>query len=244
MILGFLIVLAAAAGRSSAQGPAVVLYDPLSKVAEYQPAAADEKLVNKNLVPKSRTRWAELDSCDGSNANIIGAVDGSFTRPGARQRAIVYELCQTGNGLANNGVAVVENGRVVAHFAEEGGWDLEVSRVPDVNRNGRDELAIETGGGMHQGYTGSSVTVLEISETTVTELGIFLAFSNSCENYAPDKYCDRSYKLTVKPGAKPVFYAQKFTNRGTDERPRWVAAGKALPAKRLGDAKTKFEAVK
>lgn len=243
MILGFLIVLVISVCPASAQGP-VVLYDPLSKISEYQPVTADEKIVQEKLVAKARTRWAELDSCDGSNANIIGAVDGSFTRPGAKQRAIVYELCQIGNGFANNGLAIIENGRVIAHFTEAGGWNLEVSRVPDVNRNGRDELAIETGGGMHQGYTGSSVTVLEISETTVTELGIFLAYSNSCENYAPDKYCDRSYKLTVKPGAKPVFYAQKFTNRGTDEKPRWTAAGRPLPAKRLGDTKTEFEAVK
>jgi hypothetical protein len=226
-----------------AQGP-IVLYDPMAKLADANPSPAEEALVKERLVPKTRAFWKEDESCDGSNLNIVGAVEGSFTKAGAKQRAIVYELCQTGNGFANNGLAVIENGGVVAHFAEEGGWDLEVSKSPDLNKNGRDEIVIETGGGMHQGYTGTSITVLEISPSAITVFGTFLAYTNECENHAPDKYCDRSYKLTVTAGAKPAFLSQKFTNRGTDEKPRWVAAGKPLPAKTIGDLTRKFEPVK
>ena len=222
----------------------VVLYSPLNKPPRTKHLGADEQFVKEELVPAVRSRWGDDNACDGSELNIVGAIDGSFTRAGATQRVIVYELCQTGNGFANNGLAVIENGRVIAHFAEEGGWNIQVSRVPDLNKNGRDEIAVETGGGMHQGYTGSSVTVLELTPPRVNKLGTFLAYTNECEDHASNKYCDRSYKLTATPGSKPAFAAQKYVNRGTDEKPRWVVSGKPLRAKPLGDINTKFEAVK
>ena len=240
---GLVLMLVLSALTAAAQGP-VVLYDPLVKLPDANHTAADERLVKEKLVPAVRGRWSDDDACGGANLSIIGAADGAFTRAGAKQRAIVYELCQTGNGFANNGVAVIENGKVVAHFATEGGWNLEVSRVPDINRNGRDELAIETGGGMHQGYTGSSVTVLEMSETAATELGVFLAYTNECEDHAPEKYCDRSYKLMANPGTKPSYVSQKFLNRGTDEKPRWVASGRPAAARSIGDLNRKYELVK
>ena len=238
-----LAVIVLSASSVFAQAP-VVLYDPLVKPPDVTFSPADEALVKEKLVPAVRSRWSEFDGCDGSNLNVVGAIDGSFTKTGTKQRAIVYELCQTGNGFANNGLAVIENGAVVAHFAEEGGWDLEVSRSPDLNKNGLDEIVIETGGGMHQGYTGTSVTVLEVTPSAITVFGTFLAYTNECENHASNKYCDRTYKLTATAGAKPTFLSQKFTNRGTDEKPRWIAAGKPLPAKTIGDLTRKFEPVK
>jgi hypothetical protein len=243
LVFGFVITLAALLSDARGQGP-VVLYDPLSKVAEDNFTDADEALAKEKLVPRARARWAENEACGGGNLTVIGAVDGAFTRAGAKQRAILYELCQTGNGFANNGLAVLENGRVVAHFTEEGGWNLEVSRVSDLNGNGRDELVIETGGGMHQGYMGSSVAILEVSDLSVISLGRYLVYTNVCENEAAGKYCDRSYKLTATSGVRPRFFTQKYTNRGTDEKPRWIAAGKALAAKQLDNAEVSYEAVK
>ncbi|WP_323087492.1 hypothetical protein, partial [Limosilactobacillus reuteri] len=96
----------------------------------------------------------------------------------------------------------------------------------------------------HQGYTGSSISVLEFSTDSVAEIGVFLAYSNECETHVNNKFCDRGYKLTVKPGPKPLFFAQKFTNRGDEEYPRWVVSGKPAAAKRIGDATTKYELVK
>lgn len=241
IFLGMIIAMTAA--RVSAQGP-VVLYDPVSKLPERGHTDAEEKIVRDKLVPKAAARWSEIEACDGGSLNIIGAVDGSFTKAGAKQRVLLYELCQTGNGLANNGLAVIENGRVVAHFAEEGGWNLEIARVPDLNRNGRDELAVETGGGMHQGYMGASLTVMELTESAAADIGVFLVYTNECEVPVADKYCERSYKLTAAAGAKPSFMVQKFTNRGDDQKPRWVAAGKPLRAKRLAGVTSKYEVLK
>ncbi len=243
VLIGLLTALLSMSAAAMAQAP-IVLYDPLAKLPETTHSEADEQLLKDHVVPKAAAHWKESQSCGGGNLNIIGAIDGAFTRAGARQRAIVYELCQTGNGFANNGISVVENGVAVFNFIEEGGWNLEVSKSPDLNKNGRDELIIETGGGMHQGYTGSSVTLVELSETSATELGVYLAYTNECERLAPNKYCDRSYKITATAGTSPTFFAQKFLNRGTDEKPRWVASGKAVAAKPIPDTESKYTLIK
>ncbi|HMQ04455.1 MAG TPA: hypothetical protein PKD26_11110 [Pyrinomonadaceae bacterium] len=242
-VITIAIALLSAAGSVLGQG-AFVIYDPAAKAAEIDPVSADERLVREKLVPKAVAHWEASESCNGGELNIIGALDGSFTRPGSLQRVIVYELCQTGNGFANNGIGVFESGRVVAHFVEEGGWNLEISKAPDLNRNGRAELIIETGGGMHQGYTGSSVTIIEIGDSEIVSLGTYLAYTNECENLAPGKYCDRSYKLTASPGPVPAISAQKFLNRGTESRPKWVASGKAFAAKPIPDTAVKFTLLK
>ena len=226
-----------------AQGQ-VVLYDPASRESGPVRSESDERFVKDRLAPKAREIWSGDKHCDSSNLNVIGSADGSFTRAGASQQAVVYEYCQTGNGFAYNGIAVVERGRVVTHFAVEGGWNFGVSRVPDLNQNGRDEIAIETGGGMHQGYTGSSVTVLELTDATAKELGVFLVYTNECENPVADKFCDRNYRLTATPATKPAFFRQKYVNRGTEEKPRWAASGKPAAAKRIGDLSTKYELIK
>ena len=241
--LGPLFALIVVSSSVSAQGP-VVIYDPLINAPEKNFTDADEQLVKTKILPKVRDRWSDDSSCDGSNLTVIGAVDGSFTSKAAAQRAIVYEMCQTGNGFANNGIAVVENGNVVAHFVADGGWNLDVVRIADINKNGFDELAIETGGGMHQGYTGSSSNVIEVSPTSVKSFGTFLVYSNECESLRAVEYCDRSYKITVKPGPKPVFSRQKYINKGDDEKPKWVASGKPQIAKTIAGADTKYTLVK
>ncbi|MEJ7848748.1 MAG: hypothetical protein WKF92_11740 [Pyrinomonadaceae bacterium] len=208
------------------------IYDPLRKDLPKVFTDAEEKLVMAKVVPMARIRWKDTGGCDeAENFNITGAASGAFTRKAARQRAILYELCQTGNGFANNGLVIIEAGKIVAHFVSEGGWNLNVISLPDIIKNGFDELAIETSGGMHQGYSGTSVTMLEVSASAGKELGWFLAYTNECENSEPGEYCDRSYKITAQPAAAPVFYQQKYDNAGTDEITKWVVSGKRTAIK-------------
>ena len=210
----------------------VTIYDPLIKDSPKDFTAAEEKLVTAKAVPKARTHWKDTGGCDDAeNFNIIGAASGAFTRKAASQSAILYELCQTGNGFANNGLANIEAGKIVAHFVSEGGWNQSLVRLPDINKNGYDELAIETSGGMHQGYSGTSVTMVEVSAAAAKELGWFLTYTNECENGGPEEYCDRSYKITVKPATAPVFYVQKYDNKGSDEITKWVVSGKRTTVK-------------
>lgn len=226
-----------------AQAP-VVIYDPLRAAPEKNFTDADEQLVKTKVLPKISTKWNDDSSCEGSNLSVIGAVDGSFTKKAASQRAVLYEMCQTGNGFANNGIVIVENGNAVANFVAEGGWNLDIVRIADINKNGFDELAVETGGGMHQGYTGSSSNVIEISSTSVKSFGTFLVYSNECESLKAGKYCDRSYKITARPGTKTTFSSQKYINKGSDEKTIWVVSGKPQIAKTIAGIDTKYTLVK
>lgn len=205
----------------------VTIYDPVKCETEKNFTAAEEKLITTIAVPKARRRWKDVGGCDEpGNFNIAGAASGAFTRKAASQRALLYELCQTGNGFANNGLAIIESGKIVAHFVTEGGWNLSMVSLPDINRNGFDELLIETSGGMHQGYSGMGVTMLEVSTSAGKELGWFLAYTNECEKCSPGEYCDRSYKITAKPAVLPVYYQQKYDNKGDDENTKWAVSGK------------------
>lgn len=209
----------------------VTIYDPVRTAPEKNFSAAEEKLIKVKAIPKARARWKEVSGCDGGNLNIIATASGAFTRKNSRQQALLYELCQTGNGFANNGLVIFEAGKIIAHFVTEGGWNLGIANLPDVNRNGFDELAIETSGGMHQGYYGGSVAMLEVSATAIKSLGWFLVYTNECESGGPDEFCDRSYKITAKPATVPVFYRQKYDDKGNDEKAKWVASGKRVVAK-------------
>lgn len=210
----------------------VTVYDPLKKEAEKSFTAVEEKLVTAKAVPKALTYWKDTAGCDAAgNFNITGAASGAFTRKAASQRAVLYELCQTGNGFANSGLVIIEAGKIIAHFVSAGGWNLNVISLPDINKNGFDELAVETSGGMHQGYSGTSVTMLEVSLAAAKELGWFLAYTNECENGGPEEYCDRSYKITAKPAVATVFYQQRYDNKGSDETTKWVASGKRTVVK-------------
>ncbi len=226
-----------------AEGP-VVIFDPLRKASETRSTDADEQILETLILPKIKNKWSGDTSCDGSNLTITGTADGSFTKKAAAQRAILYEMCQTGNGFANNGIAIIENGKVIANFTAEGGWNVDIVRIADIDKNGYDEIAIETGGGMHQGYTGSSTTVVEVSDTMVKSFGTFLTYTNECESLKPDEYCDRSYKITVTPGKKLSFFSQKYINNGNDEEPKWAASGKAKAAKAIAGTETKYVPVK
>ena len=202
-----------------------VIYDPVKTPSQMKVSRTEESLIKRSALPKARQEWKNNENC-GEDFRIVDAVTGSFTRKRAAQKAFVYEFCQTGNGWANNGLVIVESGKVIAHFVEEGGWNMGLQALPDINKNGLDELVVETSGGMHQGKIGGSITILEISTAAVREFGSTLAFSNECDAEESTEDCDRSYKITVKPALKPIFYREKFVNRGDDMKTRWKKSGR------------------
>jgi hypothetical protein len=208
-----------------AQG-AQLVYDPAAIERPVRSSAAEEAVIKKNALPKARRLWKDTEGCS-EDFQITGAAQGSFTSKKAAQKAFLYEFCQTGNGWANNGLVIMENGRIVAHFTEGGGWNMGLRSLPDINKNGFDELVVETSGGMHQGAIGGSVTLLEVAPTAVRDFGYTLAFSSECEGDDAAVDCYRGYKITAAPGVRPVYFKEKFINIGDDEKPRWKRSGKA-----------------
>lgn len=70
---------------------------------------------------------------------LIGTAEGSFSRDKAEQKAILYRYSYT------NGVVVLEDDKVVAHYSgDPGDYALyqAIGSVPDLNGNGRSELVL------------------------------------------------------------------------------------------------------
>lgn len=190
-----------------------VLNDPNAKPKPAVNMGPTEKLLQETVLPKIRKVWSEESCTDGFN--ITGHTNGAFTKAGAKQTLVFFEYCQTGNGFGNNGLALIENDKVIQGWSSEGGWPLDVVATPDINKNGRDEFMFYYSGGMHQGEGGVGVDLMELDGSKVGCIGWFLS-ERFTEN---DEFV---WKVTVKPGSVPVFYQQKHVER----KKKWVPSGK------------------
>jgi hypothetical protein len=210
----------------------VVINSPGSDIAQSKLSAADENLIKAEVLPKARKKWIAEDSPCEEAFEAAGVVKGSFSQPGADQTLVFYAFCQTGNGLGNNGLVLIENGKVLRSFVSEGGWPVDLRVLPDINQNGLNEFALYYSGGMHQGQGGTGVDVMEFSAGGLKGIGWFNA-----ETFTETIYF--GYKVSVKPGKTPIFYREKYNNRND----KWRKSGK-LAAFKLGKAYSNFEVLR
>jgi len=213
----FLIILSAAA--SFAQ-QTIVINDPGADPKPANVSSAEEALIKNNILPKVREYWAKSEGCE-EEYRVTGEATGSFSKPKSNQKLIFYEFCQTGNGLGNNGLILIENGKVIGSYISESGWAMDLKALPDINQNGLDEFLVYYSGGMHQGQGGIGVDVMEFSLANIKGLGWFQA-----ENF-DEEAGDWSYKVSVKPGRIPIFYHEKYVSKNN----KLQSAGKVTPFK-------------
>jgi hypothetical protein len=211
----------------------IVINDPTIEAPKIQLSDREQAIFEKSIVPEGK---AKLDDgvCDEPAPLVTGRAEGSFTRAGSRQTLFFYQYCQTGNGLGSVGVAIVDNEKVVAHFAAaEGGWSDRAVAIADYNQNGLDEIALYYNGGMHQGAGGTGVDVMEVSNGALKGLGWFQA----------EEYTETSpvmgYKFVVKVAKPPAFTREKYVQNAAG---KWRKAGAPLTIK-LKPAVVVFENV-
>ncbi len=220
-----LVFIIGGAGFVFAQG-ALVVYDPTKKEPKENFTRAEEASIKRLVVPKLKGRISP-ETC-AEEFEITNAATGSFTRKGARQKAFLYEYCQYANGWSYGGIVITEAGKPVMHYFFNGAWQMNFWSLPDINKNSLNEMVVHWSGGMHQGMIGTGIVWLEVAGADLRELGSAQAYSSECDSDSAKKVCDYSWKITVKPGAKPVFYHQKMT--GGDGH-RWKIIGRTLPVK-------------
>ena len=191
-------------------------------------APADEKLLQTTALPKARIFWKNAENCE-EDFSVTDAARGSFTSPGSDQNAFLYNFCETGHNFSNTGIVIVENERIVAHYVYEGGGELSVSTVPDVDGDGLNELLIGAGG-TNQGVTWGTITIVELSPKGVKTFGNTQTYEDNCG--ADEKGCSAvAYQISATTGARPVFYHQKYTQKGKI----WRSAGKQTVLKMDAD---------
>lgn len=184
---------------------------------------SDETVFRQQILPAAKRAWRTrqhecTDGWEGEPA-VRGAATGSFTKPKAAQRALLYNYCTPAHAYAFNGVAILESGRVVAHITYQSDWQNDITTAPDVNQNGLSEIVL-VAGTTNQGTTWATVTLIEFEENQVLKFGFVQVFSDSC-GYSMSEGGE-SWKISVKPGASPTFYSQTF-KRSCHQR-RWRRA--------------------
>ena len=185
-----------------AQAP-IVINMPGIDPPDVKISARDTALIKRSALPSVRKRLAS-DICT-EEFEPAGAATGSFTRSGAAQAAVLYQYCRTGNGLGQVGIAVIESGKLVRSITADVGWAVAVKRLPDIDGNGIDELALYYSGGMHQGAGGSGIDIIEVAGDGVRPIGWFQAESFN------DRDPSVGYRITVEKRQSPLkFFRERY----------------------------------
>jgi len=231
-INGVLLAVFLSVGVSFAQ-QTVVINDPTVKSDATAIRTAGDDLIKREVLPKARKYWAKNQACD-EDFQIMGEASGAFSKPKSNQKLVFYQFCQTGNGFGNNGLVLIENGKIVGSYVSESGWATDLEALPDINQNGLNEFLLYYSGGMHQGIGGTGVDLMEFSAVAgVKGLGWFQS-----DSYGEEPG-DWSYKVSVKTGKTPVFYREKYISKND----KLQKSGKPAPFK-LGKAFGSFTALK
>ena len=212
----------------------VVINDPTIEAPKLQLSEAEKDLFEKQILPGAKPKL-DSEACDEPEPEVTGRAEGAFTRRGARQTLLFYQYCTTGNGLGSIGVAVIENGKVVASFASaEGGQSDRAVAIPDIDQNGIDEIGLYYSGGLHQGAGGTGVDIVEISNGVLKGIGWFQAEEVS------ESSPTMGYKIVAHPAKTPTFTREKYVQNAAG---KWRKAGAPITIK-LKPAVVEFESAK
>lgn len=194
------------------------LYDGRRDLNPTVVSKTDEAVFKQEVLPAAKRAWASRQSeCAdgfGDQPEIRDVTTGSFTKPKSLQRAILYNYCTPAHAYAFNGIAIVENGRVVSHIVYQSDWQHAVAASPDVNENGKSELLVVSGT-TNQGTTWATVTIIEFNGNEIQQYGFVETFSDSCG--FNEKSGADAYRLLVKKGPEPEFLREQF-RRGCNQR--------------------------
>lgn len=150
---------------------------------------------------------------------------GSFTAPGAGERAVLWQ-CSGGMPMQGRqvGVVVMADGQVTAAVDFHGGNTWAIGALPDINSNGRDEILLR-GGFIHMGESHDFFSVIEVLPAGVSKLGRFQGELDLCGTVAEGEPAEMpvAYRYQVRPGPVPTFYRERFVK--TDCEGEWVRQG-------------------
>lgn len=177
-------------------------------------SGSEELLMKSKILPAARKFWDnqedDLTCGEDSESVFLDIAKGSFTRPGANQKAILYRYCDTGHNFALNGIVVIEDSLIIFHIAYSGGWDSSIGALPDINGNGLSEIVVSSGGS-NMGKTWKVITVIELSKGSIKKFGQTQVYWDNCGE--KENGTAEAYKLFVRKGQTPSFYRETFINK-------------------------------
>jgi hypothetical protein len=165
-------------------------------------------------------RATEFWECDPEFDVYDAPGQGSFTARGARQKAFLYRYSSSGHNFANDGIAIVQNGKLVAHYGYQGGWESGITCLPDLDNDGLNEIALE-GGFTNMGESTSSIYIFSLNPRRPRSFGSFTT-ADSWDSDPSPQHEETAYQIFAYPGKNPKIESQKYVKR----KKQWVKVGK------------------
>ncbi len=128
-----------------------------------------------------------------------------------------------GAWFARNGIVIVEDQQILAHFVYDGtSGDYAILAVPDVDGDGLSEILVVSGS-TGQGQTTSVGDLLGWSAKGIKKLGLLDTYEDDCGT----GQTKTAFRILAQPGPKPSFFRQEY--QGTCERKGWRKTGPPQP---------------
>ena len=175
----------------------------------------------QQAMASARAHWQAQDADYEEDARVLAIAEGAFTEPGAEEEAVLYLMSLWPRCCPKLGLAVLEDDRLVRNVAFEA-TAQDLAAVPDLDGDGRDELATSGVFGMGGSVSGS-VTLLGFTPDGVREWGSTPVLEDAC---AAMRDGSTAWRLAAAPG--PALTAERFT-QASCESGTWAAAGAAEP---------------
>ena len=210
----------------------IEIYDARFEHKETRITPAEQAVMRREVFPAAARHWQISYSSNGTERvvhrpRVIDAAHGSFTRPGAKQTAVLYLFNDYADGEALDGLVILEKNEVVAHAVYDGFWDWGLEALPDINKNGRTELMMITGQNL-KGVNDDWITMLEFTKDGLRTMGSIPVYHDDAgTNYQTKSF--RSYKVEAEPGAKISFFRQSFNYEGDRQNGKWIESGSLKP---------------
>lgn len=185
------------------------IYDGRNEPPVASASSTDVQKIRRFALPNARRFWRNEDCQEA--LQVVGAANGSFTKPNTNQRAVLYRFCVTGHDFANNGIAIFEAGALVVHVTIKGGEDRYIGALGDITGDGLQEILLADTS-MHQGYSNSLIRLIAFSSAGIRKFGIADAYEDDCG--AVEKGCTvKAYRISAKSSQTPIFYRDVFTRK-------------------------------
>ena len=165
----------------------------------------------------ARAYWQGKDASYEEDLRIFAVAEGAFTEPGTQQQAVLFVMSVWPRCCPKTGLAIIEGDRLVRNVAFEG-VAQELTAVPDLDGDGRDELAFVGEFGMG-GETSRSVTLASFGADGLVEWGGTGIAENAC---AAGHDGATASRVVALPG--PTFTVEHYTQPSC-ESATWEPAG-------------------
>jgi len=180
--------------------------------------AAEEKIWFEKILPSAENYWKDSEELMNANNGEAPAMrdvtTGSFTKKGARQKAILYNFKNTGHNFSLNGIVIIENNNVVLHIIYNGGPDNSIGTLPDIDQNGLSELLIASSG-QNSGELWKSVSIIQAAKKKIKKFGRLTVYTDNFGTYERKRKAE-AVKLLVKKNNSPLFYKETYVSKDRD----------------------------